>query len=128
MLAFDIDGTLASTNFSRVVNQAQLLEIMANASVKYHPRGEFAIVTARGESAAVQRVTRAWVRENFPNCKGIYFTSTGGDAGMKAKLEVIKRHGLDGYVDSDNSKLSAMRKLDQEITLYDIVNGKLVQH
>lgn len=128
MLAYDLDGTLANTDFSHIFSQNQMIKMMEEATVKYTPRGEFAIVTARGEGAAVQRTTRQWVRDNLPNCKAVYFTSTGGDAGMKAKLEVIKRHGLDGYVDTDNSKLSAMRKLDPQIELYDIVSGKLVKH
>lgn len=127
MLAYDLDDTLADTNYDNVMGQASLISMISNAEVKYQPRGEYVIVTARGTSPAVHRATRAWVDANLTGCQAIYYTTGSGETGMKNKLEVIKRHNLDGYVDDSVENLRIMQSLEPGIKLYTIEEGKLLE-
>jgi len=125
MLAYDLDDTLAETSFEHIMGQGSLVDMMANAPVKYQPEGDFVIITARGENAAVQRTTRKWVADNLTGCKEVYFTTGSGRPGMERKLSIIKEHGYDGYVDSSGSNLAIMATLDDTIELYDIEHGQM---
>ena len=127
MLAYDLDDTLADTNYDNVMGQASLIDMIRSAEVTYQPRGQFAIITARGTNPEVHRATAAGAKENLPGCQAIYYTTGSGETGMKNKLEVIKRHNLEGYVDASVENLNIMRKLDPQIKLYTITDNKLVE-
>ena len=128
MLAYDLDDTLANTDYSHVMGQSSLIGMISKASVHYQPSGEYVIVTARGEAPAVHAATKKWVDENLTGCKAIYYTTGSGETGMKNKLAVINRHNLEGYVDLSRSNLAIMKKLDPSLKLYTISNGKLAAY
>lgn len=128
MLAFDLDDTLANTDYSHVMGQDSMLGMLANAEVEYQPEGDYVIITARGENTAVHAATKKWVDDNLKGCQAIYYTTGSGETGMKNKLAVINRHNLDGYVDKSIENLSIMRKLDPEIKLYTIEHHSLIEY
>ena len=128
MIAYDLDNTLANTNFNKVFGKTSLLGMYEKATVKYKPTGSFIIITARGSDSAVHETTRAWVKENLPNCKGVYFTSGSGEAGMKAKLAVMKAHNVTEFVDAKRSNLAILKKLDPTLKLAYISAGKKVSY
>lgn len=123
-VAYDLDNTLARTDYSKAFGTASLVGMLEKAPVIYHPTGDFIIITARGDNAAVQRATRAWVKDNLPNCKGVYFTTGSGKPGMERKLAVMKRHNVTEFVDSKRSNLAILRELDPELKLAYISSGK----
>lgn len=98
--------------------------MLEKATVKYQPSGEYIIITARGENAAVQKATRKWVNDNLTGCQGVYFTTGSGETGMKNKLEVMKRHNVTEYVDTKQSNLAILKKLDPQLKLATITSGK----
>lgn len=124
MIAYDLDDTLADTSFEHIVNKQQMLDMMANAPVKYKPSSSFIIITARGEDAAVQRVTRAWVRENLPNCKAVYFTTGSGEPGARRKIEVMKRHNVTEFCDSKAEVVQYMKSVYPDIKYSTIEDGQ----
>lgn len=128
MIAYDLDDTLASTDFSKVFGQTSLLGMIANAEVKYQPTGRYIIITARGENAAVQRATRKWVDDNLKGCQGVYFTTGHGETGMKNKLAVMNRHGVTEYVDTNKSNLKILSKLDPNLKLSTIEHHDKVSY
>ena len=124
MIAYDLDGTLADTELDNIVNFSQLIDEYANARVKYRPSGAFIIITARGENATVQRVTRAWVEENLPNCEAVYFTTGSGEAGARRKIEVMKRHNVTEFVDSKSEIVRYMKSVYSDIKYATLEDGE----
>lgn len=127
-VAYDLDDTLANTDYSKAFGTASLVGMLEKAPVIYRPTGDFIIITARGDNPAVQRATRAWVKDNLPNCKGVYFTTGSGKPGMERKLAVMKRHNVTEFVDSKRSNLAILRELDPELKLAYISDGKKVSY
>ena len=128
MIAYDLDDTLADTNYDSVFGQTSLLNMISNAEVKYQPRGRYVIITARGENSAVQRATRKWVDDNLTGCEGVYFTTGSGETGMKNKLAVMKRIGVTEYVDSSIKNLRILNKLDPKIKTSTIEDGQKISY
>jgi hypothetical protein len=124
MIAYDLDNTLARTDWSKTFGTASIVGMLEKAPVIYKPSGEFIIITARGENAAVQRATRAWVKDNLPGCQGVYFTTGSGKPGMERKLAVMRRHNVTEFVDSKRSNLAIIKELDPSLKLAYISDGK----
>jgi hypothetical protein len=124
MIAYDLDDTLANTDFSKVFGKTSLLGMYEKAPVIYKPSGSFIIITARGEDPKVHEVTRKWVKENLPGCEAVYFTTGSGENGMKQKLAVMQRHNVTEFVDSKRSNLAILKKLDPTLKLAYISSGK----
>lgn len=124
MIAYDLDDTLANTDYSKAFGTASLVGMLEKAPVIYKPSGEFIIITARGDNSAVQRATRTWVKDNLPGCQGVYFTTGSGESGLKQKLAVMKRHNVTEFVDSKKSNLAILKKLDPTLKLSYISDGK----
>ena len=126
MIAYDLDNTLANISFDGVFGINDMVSRMEKATVRYKPSGDFIIITARGDNAAVQRVTRAWVKENLPGCKGVYFVTGSGAPAVKRKIEVMKRQGVTEFADGKTSVLAEFRKQDPELKLWHITaKGKV---
>jgi hypothetical protein len=126
MIAYDLDNTLANISFDNVYGVNDLVSRMEKATVRYKPSSDFIIITARGDNAAVQRATRAWVKENLPGCKGVYFVTGSGAAAVKRKIAVMKRQGVTEFADGKVSVLAEFRKQDPELTLWHVTaDGKV---
>jgi hypothetical protein len=128
MHAYDLDNTLANTDYSKVFGKASLIGMIEKATVKYKPRGPFIIITARGEDPAVHRATSKWVNENMPNCEGIYYVTGSGANAQAKKLEIMKRHNVTEFTDAKRSNLAILKKLDPSLKLSYISDGKLVSY
>ena len=128
MIAYDLDNTLANISFDGVFGVSDMVSRMEKATVRYKPTADFIIITARGDNAAVQRVTRAWVKENFPNCKGVYFVTGSGASAVKRKIAVMKRQGVTEFADGKTSVLAEFRKQDPELTLWHVTSDGKVKY
>jgi hypothetical protein len=127
-IAYDLDGTLARTDYGKAFGTASLVGMLEKAPVIYKPSGEFIIITARGENTAVQHATRAWVKDNLPGCQGVYFTTGSGKPGMERKLAVMHAHSVTEFVDSKKSNLAILKELDPSLKLAYISDGKKVSY
>lgn len=110
MLAYDIDGTLAGTNFNNINSKAQLLGMYEKAKVIYQPKEPFIAVTARGTDPDIEAATRKWLKENQPNCKAVYFVGGSEEEKITGKARIVKRENADGYVDSKLTTLALFDK------------------
>jgi hypothetical protein len=128
MIAYDLDNTLAQTDWSKTFGTASIVAMLEKAPVIYRPIGSFIIITARGDNPAVQRATRAWVKDNLPSCQGVYFTTGSGKPGMERKLTVMRRHNVTEFVDSKKSNLAILKELDPSLKLAYISDGKKVSY
>ena len=119
MLGYDIDGTLADVSFKDIFSMKQLLGRYKDARVLYKPPTPFIAITARGKDPEVERVTREWLNNNFDNCEGVYFVDGSEQMKITEKAEIVKRLGLDGYVDGKLETLRLFAKFKIEgIKLY----------
>ena len=126
MIAYDLDNTLANISFDNVFGINDMVSRMEKATVRYKPSGDFIIITARGDNPKVQETTRAWVKENLPGCKGVYFVVGSGSTAVKRKIEVMKRHNVTEFADGKTSVLAEFRKQNPELTLWHVTaDGKV---
>ena len=107
MLAYDIDGTLAGTNFNNINSKAQLLGMYEKAKVIYQPKEPFIAVWADDHQQ-----WRKWLKENQPNCKAVYFVGGSEEEKITGKARIVKRENADGYVDSKLTTLALFYKFD----------------
>ena len=119
-----MDGTLADTNYSKVFSHKQLVAMYRDAPVLYKPQSPFIAITARGTDADVKNATRAWLKDNQPNCKGVYFVSGGEDAIVAKKTAIMKRLNVTDWTDNNASILGKIKKLDLGIKLWKFNTSK----
>lgn len=123
MNGYDLDNTLADTAFSQA-NIRGLKNVYLSADVMYRPRGDFVVLTGRrAPTAELRKATRDWLKEHFPNCKGVFFYSGGERAVAKAKAGAIKRMRLDSYTDDNLDILKMIREEGVTVPLYHYSGG-----
>ena len=124
MYGFNIDNTLADTNFNNIFSREQLLGRYKDAPVLYTPTKPFIAITARGTDADVKQITNRWIDMNFTNCEGVYFVDGSEEDKIKGKADVVKRLNLEGYVDSKISTLALFIKYKVTgIKLYHLIQS-----
>ena len=128
MIAYDLDNTLANTDYSKVFGKASMVGMLEKATVRYKPTGDFIIITARGEDAEIQRVTRTWVKENLPNCKGVYFVTGSGAPAVERKIAVMKQHGATEFADGKVSVLAEFKKQNPQLVLWHVTSTGKVKY
>lgn len=122
MLAYDIDGTLADTDFLNIYTKDQLINRYKRAKVLYKPTEDFIAITARGKDSEVMQATRTWIRENFNNCKGIYFVEGSEEEKITGKAKIVIEQRSDGYVDTNVNTLKLFKKYGiTNIDLYHLI-------
>lgn len=111
MYGFDLDGTLADTNFKDIFSKAQLVSMYKDAKVLYKPSGRFVAITARGDDQEVKNATRLWIATNFGSqCEGVYFATGSEEQKINYKANKVKELNLDGYVDAKIATLQLFEK------------------
>lgn len=120
MIAYDLDGTLAETDYTNVYSKEGLTTIYENAPVIYKPKSPFIVITARQINGLQDRIaTRQWLQDNFGNLfKNIYYVSGSQDQIVKKKLEILKRYNIVEFVDNNKAILQKMKEADPSLKLY----------
>ena len=111
MIGYDLDGTLANTNFA-LQDRLTLPQIFERAGVIRTPDKPFVVITARQHDTKAQReATLTWLRKNQPNYKGIYYVSGSETQIIKAKADAINRMRLTDFYDNNPDIVAELRKL-----------------
>jgi hypothetical protein len=110
MRAYDLDGTLADTNFA-LQNRLSLAQIFTRAAVLLVPDEDFIVITARPHSTTTMRqATVDWLQKNQPNYRGIYYVSGSETQIIKAKADIIDRLNITDFYDNNPDIVAELRK------------------
>lgn len=111
MIGYDLDGTLADTNFG-LTDRIGLTNVFEQAPVLRKPDRPFVVITARPHGTQSQRsATTKWLRDNQPNYKAIYYVSGSEAEIIKRKADVINRLNLTDFYDNNPDIVAELRKL-----------------
>ena len=109
MIGYDLDDTLAGTNFA-MAGKIGLSAIFRDAKVLRTPDKPFIIITARPHDKPQYReATAEWVRKNQPNCKGIRYVGGGENQIIKDKARIIKELNLTDFYDNNPNIVRNLR-------------------
>lgn len=119
MDAYDLDDTLADASYISAGFRG-LANVFKTAKVIYKPSSPFIVITARTHSTAEQRsATLAWLRENQPNFKAIYYVQSGvAKKVAEEKVRVMKAHNVTSFTDNNIDVLNALKDLLTGVDLY----------
>jgi hypothetical protein len=115
MYGFDIDDTLAKTDFKHARSQT---EAILGAKVIYTPTMPFVAITARGADPKVHRATQIWLKQHEPNCHGVEFTGGSLKQVINGKAQAIQKHGVTDYVDNNIELLHGLKNLLPNVKFY----------
>lgn len=109
MIAFDLDDTLAATEFENAAIRG-LVNVFKSAKVIYTPNEPFYVITGRPHATAEQKqATEQWLRDNFPGTyKGTFYVSGNEAEIVKAKAAKIREHRVTSYTDNNRNFLRAI--------------------
>lgn len=114
MQGFDLADTLVHINYK----SGNIVRAIADATVKYRPKGNFIIITAQQDTPAIHSAINAMVKENFPNCVNVYFVSGGEAEIIKKKAAAIKRLNLTDFTDNNRAILAGLKELNLGVKLW----------
>jgi len=118
MEGFDLDGTLADTNFAQAAFKS-LESIFKDAPVIYTPEQPFVVITARPHRTSQQKnATSEWLTENEPNFRAIYYVSGTEDEIIAAKARIIQRLQLTSFTDNNPDVLAKLRETLPSLKLW----------
>lgn len=119
MIAFDLDDTLAATEFQNAGVRG-LVNVFKSAKRIYTPTEPFYVITGRPHATAEQRqATEAWLREQYPdNYKGTFYVSGTEAQIIKAKAAKIREHRVTSYTDNNRDFLRALNAELPDLALY----------
>jgi len=119
MQGYDLDGTLAGTDFTQA-GRKSMADIFTDAPVIHAPSTDFVVITARlHDTAAEREATLAWMAKNQPHFAGIHYVEAGSpEATAKAKAAVITRLKLTDFTDNNRDVLAALAGLDTGAKLW----------
>lgn len=112
-IAFDIDGVLVP-DCDRFPNLGGLEEFYALTTCMrplFKPRGEWHALTAR--ESQYRPYTMAWIRKHFTNKPIELWHESDGVTPIDYKTEVINRHCITTYIESDHAIVAHLRKHTQ---------------
>ena len=110
MIGYDLDGTLANTNFA-LQDKLTLAQIFERAGVIRTPDKPFIVITARQHATSTQRqATLDWLHKNQPNYKGIHYVTGSELQIIKAKADLINRLKLTDFYDNNPNIVAERRK------------------
>jgi hypothetical protein len=92
------------------------LKGLPNATVKYHPRGAFKIITS--QPALANRRVRDLIAAKFPNCLDVIIVTS-----TKGKINALQSRSATNYTDNDPKVRAAIAKALPNIDLFKISNG-----
>lgn len=110
MQGYDLDGTLADTNFA-LRNRLSLSQIFERARVIRTPDKPFIVITARPhENRSQRQATLDWLRKNQPNYKGIRYVSGSETQIIETKARIINELNLTDFFDNNENIVAELRK------------------
>jgi hypothetical protein len=115
MYGFDIDDTIATTDFKHSRSQ---VEAILGAKVNYTPSMPFVAITARGNDPKVHKATQIWLKQHQPNCQGVEFTGGSMKQIIDGKARAIQKHGVTDYVDNNTELLTGLKNLLPKVRFY----------
>jgi hypothetical protein len=119
MQGYDLDGTLAATDFTAAVRKP-MPGVFADAPVLHTPITDFVVITGRPHATAAERAaTLGWLQSRQPHFKDIHYVdATGVQAIAEAKAEIITRLGLTDYTDNNRDVIQCIATLGVGVKLW----------
>lgn len=114
MQGFDLADTLVHINY----RSGNIPQAIRNAEVLYRPKGNFIIITAQRDDAAIHNAVSEMVSTNFPNCQRVHFVSGGESDIIAKKAALIKEHNLTDFTDNNRAILAGIKELNTGAKLW----------
>lgn len=127
MYGYDLDGTLAGTDFKQSHGPNGQVNVIISAKVLYTAPQPFVAITARGTDPKVQKATRLWLKQHQPNNQGVEFVSGSDQQVINAKARAIQQHKVTDYVDNNSKLLTGLKQILPNVNYYLFTGGKPVK-